>query len=423
MKIRMDELLNSIGGALDAVEGELLGASKNHGKRIACLSASMARYLRLDEDDVFAVAASALLHDNALTEYILSERPGPKQEVNLLSHCEFGERNIKLLPFKVKMDGYVLYHHERPDGKGPYGLTEEEIPLGAAIIAAADMVDAETHLQFLSEEKLQDLLESIQNRTGTMFTKQGAEALLRVLTQEMLLSLRDENIEETYKVQMPEWSVDLQDEAIMSLAQLVSQIIDYKSEFTRNHSVNIASIAWRMGRYYQLDEDQCYKLYLAASLHDLGKLWIPTEILEKPGKLTDEEFDTIKKHINYSYEMLSGITGFENIFNCAVNHHEKLDGSGYPLGLDASQLDSSARLMTCIDIYQAISEKRPYHPERDHSETIEIMNDMVLKGLIDGEIVADMDVELARVCVEELSIPPLQRKSYAGQVPICEDNE
>jgi len=185
--------------------------------------------------------------------------------------------------------------------------------------------------------------------------------------------------------------VDVEDDAITKLAELVAQIIDYKSTYTRSHSIEIAKKVWIMCDYYGIDHTTRAKAYLAAALHDIGKLAVPTHILEKPGKLTDEEFAIIKSHTNMTHKLLSGITGFDDICNWASNHHEKLDGSGYPRAKQACDLDHISRLLTCVDIYQAVSEKRPYHPVRSHAETMVILREMAEKGQIDGTIVNDLD--------------------------------
>lgn len=373
MNICMDELLRTIGSALDAVEGDLLGASTHHGKRIATLCAAMGRSLGLGEDEQFAVSACALLHDNALTEYILSERPGAGQEHNMRLHCEYGQRNAQAMPFRSPVTGFILYHHEWADGSGPFGKREGEYPLGAELIAISDMLDVSLHLQRLPEEELPALRESIAARAGTQFTRRAAGAMLDILDVEMLRSLRDESILLTVADTMPCQFVDIQDEAIVRLAGVTARIIDYKSRFTRRHTVEIADRAWHMAGVYGMSEEERAHVYLAAALHDLGKLFVPTEVLEKPGQLTEEEFAVIKSHVYWTREMLRQVSGFETICEWAANHHEKLDGSGYPLGYGADRLDFVSRLLACVDVYQAVSEERPYHPartRRDHAHPL-----------------------------------------------------
>jgi HD-GYP domain-containing protein (c-di-GMP phosphodiesterase class II) len=150
-----------------------------------------------------------------------------------------------------------------------------------------------------------------------------------------------------------------------------------------------------MGNYYGYSRVERAELYLAAALHDIGKLATPVDILEKPGKLTDGEFSIIKEHVRITWELLKDIEGFGLICAWASNHHEKLDGSGYPFGKKAEELDFNSRLMACIDIYQAVSEERPYHPGRNHGDTMKILYSMADKGQIDGGIVKNLDSVLA----------------------------
>jgi HD-GYP domain-containing protein (c-di-GMP phosphodiesterase class II) len=390
----MDSLIAAIAVALDIVEGELLGASTHHGKRIAVLCSAMGRYLGLSEDDLSSLTSCALLHDNALTEYILSEREGWEQESNLKLHCQYGQRNADTLRFKSGIDGFILYHHERADGSGPYGKKTGEFPLGAELIAIADLLDVSHHLQRTTPDQLPQLRKEIADNTGIIYTPIAAEAMLAVLDEDALLSLGDDRIHDAMNTLIPPWTIDTDSQVMLNLAGFVSHIIDYKSAFTRRHSSGIADKVWIMGEYYGYDHTLLSELYLAASLHDIGKLTIPSQILEKPGKLDEQEFNIIKGHVFKTYELLDGIEGFEKIREWASNHHEKLDGSGYFFGKKAEELDFNSRLMACIDIYQAVSEERPYHPARDHKTTMAILYDMAGKGYIDEKIVRDMDKAL-----------------------------
>ncbi|MDR1379515.1 MAG: HD domain-containing protein [Synergistaceae bacterium] len=393
MEIRIDQLIKAIATALDIVEGELLGASTHHGKRIAVLAAAMGIDLGLNKDHLSAMTTCALFHDNALTEHILAEQEGDRPSMYL--HCERGQSNVEMLPFKVDVSGYILYHHECADGNGVFGKKEGEYPLEAELIAISDMIDIDHHLQRLSFDTLPNLRSLIADDAGKRFTKRAARALLSILDENMLFLLRDDRIAETAEQVIPTFILDLKVNEIIGIAEIIARIIDYKSRFTRRHTSQIANRAWLMGGYYGYDDALRVQLYLAAALHDLGKLATPTHILEKPGKLDQEEFAIIKEHVRHTYELLKDIDGFEQIRDWASNHHEKLDGTGYPFGKGADALDFNSRMMACIDIYQAVSESRPYHEQRGHPETMVILYDMAQKGFIDGTIVKDLDVVMA----------------------------
>jgi HD-GYP domain-containing protein (c-di-GMP phosphodiesterase class II) len=390
----MDQLIQALGTALDAVEAELLGASTNHGKRIAVLCSLMGRRSGMSEETVRALTACALLHDNALSEYIAEEIDSQIPSFNL--HCTAGQRNVDTLDLGAESSDFVLYHHERADGNGAFHKkAAEETSLGSQFISITDSLDVHYHLQRVPLQSLEDIRLYIRDKADSHYTRRSAEVLLDVLDSPVIESLSDQYIHETAARVLPPWSVDIEQHVLLDLAAFVSRIIDCKSVFTRKHSVQIAEKAWKMGEYYRYDPSTRIQLYLAASMHDLGKLFIPTAILEKTSRLNDEEFRIIQQHIYKTWELLGTIEGFETIHRWASQHHERLNGTGYPFAKKASELDFNARLLACIDIYQAVSEERPYHKSRSHYETMPILYDLVQTGAIDRGIVRDMDIVFA----------------------------
>jgi HD-GYP domain-containing protein (c-di-GMP phosphodiesterase class II) len=401
----MDQLMESLSMALDVVEGELLGASTYHGKRIAVLVAAMCRHAKMDDRFLSAATFCALLHDNALTEYIDALKKGDPPSMR--PHCQYGQRNAEMLPFESDIDGFILYHHEYADGSGAFGKKAGEYPFGAELIAIADMIDIDHHLATLSFDTLPDLRRQIVEDTGKRFTIRAAGAMLAILDEEILFLLRDDRIEETVQQSIPFTIVNLDNGAMMRLAEVTARIIDYKSTFTRKHTSQIANRAWLMSGYYGCNDTLRTKIYLAAALHDIGKLVTPVNILEKPGKLNEEEFTIIKKHVYHTWNLLRPIDGFEDICRWASEHHEKLDGSGYPFGKRREDLDFISRMLACIDIYQAVSEARPYHNPRDHQATMAILYGMAEKGFVDESIVKDMDLVMAEYSNQDIPSPAL----------------
>jgi len=405
MKITMDILCRVFSRALDIIEEEQLGVSERHSMRVAAICAAMGKRLGYDDDAISALATCALFHDNALSEYHLSEKAIAQNSGNMILHCEKGQENVSWLPFKKDASGFILYHHERENGEGPFRKKEGEYPFEAALIAAADSVDVQHHLQRVPAKELPSLRDKIAANADTYSIRRAVDVLLQTLDTGMLESLRDENIENALYNSLPRWDVDITENSVMRIAGFIAHIIDYKSEFTRKHTVQIANRAWLMGKRYGVSPEEQAALYLAASLHDIGKIATPTAILEKPGKLDNEEFQTIKNHVRITYDWLSDIPGFDQIRDWAANHHEKLDGSGYSFGKPGDALDWGSRLLACIDIYQAVSEPRPYHGARSHADTMTIMYGMADKGLIDGKIVKDMDEFMEEYSLRDVPSP------------------
>lgn len=395
MIVRIDELIQSFSGALTVIEAELAGVTTHHADRVAVLCSAIGKDLRMSASELQGLANCALLHDNALTEYIMAELEGVQAERNMRLHCVYGQRNVDTLPLGVDVSGYILYHHERADGSGPFGKVHGEFPLAAEIISMIDHTDRMLHLNRPQVDSFPLLKSEALEGVKKIYSPEIVDSFERVFTSGMFESIQDDRICDTVLGVLPVWESSVEDSAIIRIAQFSARIIDYKSRFTRKHTSQIANRIWLMCDYYGFDGAKRAKLYLAAALHDIGKLHTPSAILEKHGPLTKEEYAIIMKHVWYTHEHLKNISGFEDICRWASNHHEKLDGSGYPFGLTANELDFPSRLMACIDIYQAASEVRPYHPRRSHKDTMPILYGMAEKGKIDMDIVRDVDKVMA----------------------------
>ena len=132
------------------------------------------------------------------------------------------------------------------------------------------------------------------------------------------------------------------------------------NDSTYAHSLNVALIARAIGKWLQLSKDDLDTLTLAGLLHDIGKTQIPDEILNKQGKLTDEEFDLIKSHAKKGHSILKNTDLDKRIKLAALQHHERFDGSGYPRGLEADEIDTFASIVAIADVYDAMTAARSY---------------------------------------------------------------
>jgi len=404
MEIAMDSLCIMFSKAFDIIEAELVGASEYHSLRVAALCAKMGKETGYDDDSLLALFYCALFHDNALTEHTLTQRLMNYSAIDLKLHCERGQRNIEWLPFRKNIDGYILHHHSCENGTGPFGV--REFPHEAALIGAADMVDVINNLQRVQPDGLIKLRDKIAASIGKFSTRKAMEKLLDILDAEMLESLLDENIHATVRRLAPPWKTNIEDQSVLRLARFIGYIIDCKSKYTRKHTEQIANRAWFMGEHYKYTREEKAKLYLAAALHDIGKIATPSLVLEKPDKLDKEEYKTIMDHVLHTYNWLGEVEGLGEIRSWASHHHEKLDGTGYPHKKNDAELDFNSRLLACIDIYQAVCEERPYHPARSHQETMPILYDMAGKGFIDKQIVKDLDQTMVHYSKDHANADP-----------------
>lgn len=399
MEIDIIGLLSAFSFALDCVEAELIHVTSNHGKRVAYMSVCMAEKMGVSDDALRDLAACALLHDNALTQYINEEFYSDISNIDTLKvssdditprqlgmHCIYGEKNLEKYPFKTGVKDVILYHHEEADGSGPFKKKWTEVPLFARIIHFSDMLDAFCKAQKFDEDVFNKAVHFIEKNKDKRFDSEVTKMFFDAFDKDEFSRLGDEHIEEYFWEKVPCEKSFYSFNVLKDLADLFAKIIDYKSEFTSRHSLGVARTASKISEIMGYDKVICDKMYLAGTLHDVGKIAIGNEILEKPARLTDEEFAKMKNHAGYTYMILSKVDGFEEIRDIAAFHHERLDGSGYPFGKRADELTTLQRIMACADIYQALTEKRPYKDGMDHDKACEILKDMADKNWIDKNI-------------------------------------
>ena len=166
----------------------------------------------------------------------------------------------------------------------------------------------------------------------------------------------------------------IQEEMIMSFAE----VTENKSEQTGKHVRRVAEYSGIIAEEMGLDEERVSKLRLASTMHDIGKLLIPAEILEKPARLTDEEFAVIKKHPAYGGKLLDNVEGdvMGLARTIALDHHERVDGRGYPDGKSGNYISVEGRIVAVADVYDALTSKRSYKEPWDHQKAYE----EILKG-------------------------------------------
>ena len=387
MQIERNQLLTVLSESLDCIEKEVFGATGHHAKRVAWLCVQMGRKASLSEEDVEELAVAALLHDNALNAYKSDyHNRRLKPEVSGQEHCILGEENLQLVPGFEVSKGFVKYHHECADGSGPFKMVAEQTPLGAQLIHIADEVDVRFALGSCTSEDCVEIDSFVKESIGILFAREVAELFLTCLSDANLEQIADENIE---KLTLDTKALIVN--AHRGIAEIFARVIDYKSPFTKNHSLGLAQKTEIMAKHMGYDDVSIDKLYMAAALHDIGKLFVDVEILEKPGRLDEAEYRHIQSHAYETYRLLSKINGFDEIRNWASYHHEKLNGTGYPFGKCGEEMNREERLLACLDIYQALTEDRPYKAGMPHAKAVAILQELVGKGELDEAIIAKIN--------------------------------
>nr|WP_246566654.1 HD domain-containing phosphohydrolase [Tissierella simiarum] len=203
------------------------------------------------------------------------------------------------------------------------------------------------------------------------------------------MDLKPENINQALDIIEPGKNTNINIHGLHNISEAFSILIDNKSRFTYEHSQGISQITSNFATYLGYNPLMIEKLTISANLHDIGKFVIPSSILEKPGKLTSKEFMVIKSHAYYTKLILRQVDGLEDIAEWAGNHHEKLNGKGYPERLNERTLTIEDQIIAFADIYQALTEHRPYRSGMEPKKAIAIMTNMAEEGYILKDLLPD----------------------------------
>jgi HD-GYP domain-containing protein (c-di-GMP phosphodiesterase class II) len=404
MDFNLNDFLRAVANSLDSVETDIFGVATNHSKRVAYISVKIASEFGLKNEEVFDLASLAIMHDNGASMKILHDNLlGTAKERQVImeskqEHCSLGDDNLKTFPFLTNPQNIIKFHHEKFDGSGFFGIARNEIPLLAQIISLSDTLDLKFDLR--NAVKKEEVITFVREYRNIYFSPLLSDLFVKISERlSFWEGLSDENIDGSLSKIIPVFSKNLSYSEIHSITETLSKIIDAKSKYTQLHSVGVSKKTGRMSEYYQIDAITRMKLLIAADLHDLGKLEVSNAVIDKPGKLTCEEYEEVKKHPQLTRTCLQNISGFEDISRWAGNHHERLDGSGYPDGLYGEALDFNSRLLACVDVYQALREKRPYRKSMDHKMAAKTLSNMAKAGKLDHKIVDDINSVFSSIMV------------------------
>jgi len=378
------DLVTSIARIVDLMNH----AVGNHHMQVAYWVNQLGEALNFSEDEIFEFVIAAALHD--IGAFSLNERLDllEFEETKTGEHALAGSLILdRFKPF-ASVARLVKYHHiPWRHGKGAFE-NGEPVPIGSHLIHLADRLAVKISDQELVLSQKRDICDAISKQKGEVFVPEQVDVLLKIMNREYIwLDATSDSITTILKRMVRSGSRDFSMKQLVDFSHLICRLIDFKSEFTAAHSSGVAAVAVELSKLNGFSYDERRLIEIAAYLHDVGKLAIPSEILEKQDPLTEHEQFIMRSHVYYTYQMLEPFEVLTPLSQWASFHQERLNGSGYPFGLNAADLPAGARIMAVADVFTALTEDRPYREGMDTKNALDVLQSMVDTGELDDDLV------------------------------------
>jgi len=375
-----------------------------HQEQVAYIALAIAEELRLPSYEQCQIALAGELHDIGFLS--LEDRLKFTEqtfEVNeTYNHELIGYALLrKLDPLKEAADMIRFHHLPWNNGKGKT-VNGIEVPLGSHIINLADRIAVSIDRRKDVLGQADAITERISNYSGTLFHPDAVKAFLSLSRVEYFwLDASSSYCGRIVQRKLEPLNIRLNMRDLIMLAEV----------FAAQHSSGVAATAGALARLAGFSANECQLIQVAGYLHDIGKLAIPGNILEKPCELDETEKRIMKSHVYYTYHTLENIHGFETINTWASLHHERLDGTGYPFHLTAVDLPLGSRIMAVADVFTAIMEDRPYRKGMPSESALELLDKMT-KSALDPHVVSILIDNLEEVNAIRMAAQTLAEKRY-----------
>ena len=371
---------------------------RGHNLRVALISLAIANKLSFSREFLLNILIASLFHDIGILFFKEKEQVALLKEENFNSraihlHAEIGFNLLNRYPFFKEAAKIIRDHHR---SYSEFIDSPQKFSFPAQILFLADRVDVWINNRLLKGYSLLDAISSLKGKLeegrGFLFSPKLLDILFNFYYEKEAFWFNLYTEEEYVRETVVDW-LDRLDFA-MSIGELLRTvnlfgfIIDFKSPFTATHSSGVSQTATHLASYFHFSQEELRKMKIAGFLHDIGKIFIPNEILEKPAQLTEEEFFIMKSHVYHTYRILSRFIKNEDVVEWASYHHERLNGKGYPFKLKANKIPLGSRIMAVADMFTALTEERPYKKSISSSEAVRMMIQLSEEGELDTQVVS-----------------------------------
>jgi len=370
-----------------------------HGKRVAFMAAECGKVLGYDDAFIDEMLFIGMLHDCGVSttdvhRQLVTQLEWKDEQLHSVRGATLLQKVSLLRPFAQA----VSYHHTHWEILQHLPV-DDRTKQQANLIYLVDRVDAlRVQIEGADLEKRDEIERIIVEHSGTFFSPELVEAYKAASGRNAFwFYLEDEALEEY----LMEWVRNGETRTytfseVREVAQMFADIVDAKSPFTFEHSFGVAALANFLSQGLALDSEKRETVEIAALLHDLGKLRVEDDVLNKNGRLDHKEMNAMHRHGFDSNMILRRIKGFNEIATIASMHHEMLDGKGYPYSLEAEQIPLEARIVTVADIFQALVQDRPYRKAMEAEAAYAVLREMAEAGKIDAEVVSGIGSDLQK---------------------------
>lgn len=387
MKDEMIVTADSIGGLIQRTLNHVDTRLVDHGARVAWLVKHMLLVQgKYSEQEQREICFAALMHDIGAYKTEEIDRMVYFETEEVWEHSVYGYLFLKHLTPLDRWAEIVLYHHA---GRKIMDRLSIENRDAAQILNLADRVDVYRNICRAGNTALYAFLE--QERKARIDPK-IVELFLKAEDRYQLIRQLDEGQKLLEDLPAPCEVIGEGDAYIKTMIYS----IDFRSQHTVTHTITTTYIAVTVAGMMGLDSGRLRHVYYGAMLHDLGKIAIPVEILEFPGKLSPQAMAVMKTHVNFTEEILGGKIDPVTT-NIALRHHEKLDGSGYPGGLCGAQLSLEERILAVSDIVSALLGTRSYKDAFSREKTLGIIRAQADDGKLDAAVVRVIEENFDRI--------------------------
>ncbi len=301
---------------------------------------------------------------------VLTRGPEGAREV-VLTRCERGADIARMLGFHDETVQAIRALDEHWDGAGqPYALKGDQIPLLARILGLAQTAEV-----FFTTYGVESTVDMARSRRGSWFDPAIVDAFLACRSDnEFWRALAEDDAQgQIAQIEPADRIVVADNDRLDRVAEAFALVIDAKSPWTFQHSRGVAATGVAIAEVMGYPDEQVREIRRAALLHDIGKLGVSSLILDKPAALTDDEFRVMRRHTVATREILMRTGCFRHLASAAASHHERLDGSGYDLGLGRSELPMLTRVLCTADVCDALRASRPYRPSMPLERVMDVM--------------------------------------------------